>query len=170
MKMQVCDCTLLQYCNIPVLNCYRFFIEVNIVWMCSLFPDILVNVLQCPVRARWPSSHRSRRNWNRETPSEMISCCSLRWAIWNYRILLPVIHQRNVVLDHHDYVYSQPLLFLMEVLYLFRSSQCSTIGVTKAVVCVILSGMMHIKEPLLLIGKSSICSSSRFPHLPYNHK
>ena len=65
---------------------------------------------------------------------------------------------------------SERLLFLMEVLYLFRSSQCSTIGVTKAVVCVILSGMMHIKEPLLLIGKSSICSSSRFSHLPYNHK
>ena len=36
-----------------------------------------------------------------------------------------------------------------------RSSQCSTTGVTKAVVCAILSGMVHIKEPLLLIGKSS---------------
>ena len=39
----------------------------------------------------------------------------------------------------------------------------STTGVTKAVVCVILSGMMHIKEPLLLIGKSSPCGGSRFP-------
>ena len=28
-------------------------------------------------------------------------------------------------------------------------------GVTKAVVCAILSGMVHIKEPLLLIEKSS---------------
>ena len=45
-----------------------------------------------------------------------------------------------------------------------RSSQCSTTGVTKAVVCVILSvGMMHIKEPLLLIGKSSPCGGSGFP-------
>ena len=44
-----------------------------------------------------------------------------------------------------------------------RSSQCSTTGVTKAMVCVILSGMMHIKEPLLLIGKSSLCGGSRFP-------
>ena len=36
-------------------------------------------------------------------------------------------------------------------------------GVTKAVVCVILSGMMYIKEPLLLIGKSSPCGGSGFP-------
>ena len=51
-----------------------------------------------------------------------------------------------------------------------RSSQCSTIGVTKAVVCVILSGMMHIKEPLLLIEKSSPCGGSGLPlsgPLPY---
>ena len=43
------------------------------------------------------------------------------------------------------------------------SSQCSTTGVTKAVVSAILSGMVHIKEPLLLIGKSSLCGDSRFP-------
>ena len=36
-------------------------------------------------------------------------------------------------------------------------------SVTKAVVCAILSGMMHIKEPLLLIRKSSPCGSSGFP-------
>ena len=35
--------------------------------------------------------------------------------------------------------------------------------VTKAVVCAILSGMVHIKEPLLLIGKSSPCDGSGFP-------
>ena len=34
------------------------------------------------------------------------------------------------------------------------SSQCSMNGVTKAVVCAIMSGMVHIKEPLLLIGKN----------------
>ena len=44
-----------------------------------------------------------------------------------------------------------------------RSSQCSTTGVTKAVVCVILSGMVHIKDPLLLIDKSSLCGGSGFP-------
>ena len=33
----------------------------------------------------------------------------------------------------------------------------------QAVVRIILSGMMHIKEPLLLIGKSSLCGSSGFP-------
>ena len=39
-----------------------------------------------------------------------------------------------------------------------------TTGVTKSVVCAILScGMVHIKEPLLLIGKSSLCGGSRFP-------
>ena len=42
-------------------------------------------------------------------------------------------------------------------------TQCSTTGVTKTVVCVILSGMMHIKEPLLLIVKSSLCGGSGFP-------
>ena len=45
-----------------------------------------------------------------------------------------------------------------------HSSQCSTTGVTNAVVCVILSvAMMHIKEPLLLIRKSSLCGGSGFP-------
>ena len=34
---------------------------------------------------------------------------------------------------------------------------------TKAVVCVNLSGMVHIKEPLLLIDKSSLCGGSGFP-------
>ena len=41
------------------------------------------------------------------------------------------------------------------------SSQCSTTGVTKAVVCAILSvGWCILKEPLLLIDKSSLCGSS----------
>ena len=54
-------------------------------------------------------------------------------------------------------------------------------GVTKAVVCAILSGMVHIKELLLLIGKCSQCGGSGFPlslsewsfticPTPYNHK
>ena len=47
--------------------------------------------------------------------------------------------------------------------YISRSSQCSTTGLTKAVVCAILSGMVHIKEPLLLIGNSSPCGGSGFP-------
>ena len=46
-----------------------------------------------------------------------------------------------------------------------RSSQCSTTGVTKAVVCAILCGMVHIKEPFLLIGKSSPCGGRGFPLL-----
>ena len=40
-----------------------------------------------------------------------------------------------------------------------RSSKCSTTDVTKAVVCDI-TIVMHIKDPLLLIGKSSPCGGS----------
>ena len=39
-----------------------------------------------------------------------------------------------------------------------RSSQCST-----ALVCYTVCGIMHIKEPLLLFGKSSQCGGSRVP-------
>ena len=58
------------------------------------------------------------------------------------------------------------------------SSQCSTTGCGMWYpVC----GMVHIKEPLMLIGKSSLCGGSRFPFslsewslticlMPYNHK
>ena len=35
-------------------------------------------------------------------------------------------------------------------------------GVTKAVVFAIVCGMVHIKEPLLLIVKSNLCGGSRF--------
>ena len=44
-----------------------------------------------------------------------------------------------------------------------RSSQCSTSGVTGRGMCHPACGMMHIKEPLLLMGKSSPCVGSRFP-------
>ena len=44
-----------------------------------------------------------------------------------------------------------------------HSSQCSMTGVTKAVVCVILSGMVHIKELLLLIRKNSPYGGNMFP-------
>ena len=53
---------------------------------------------------------------------------------------------------------------MVDPLSYFCSSQCSTTGVTKVMVCAILSGRVHIKEPLLLIGKSGSCSGSRgFP-------
>ena len=62
-----------------------------------------------------------------------------------------------------------------------RSSRCSTTGITKALVCAILSGMVHIKKTLLLIGKSSLCGGSGFPFslsewsfticlMPYNRR
>ena len=56
------------------------------------------------------------------------------------------------------------------------------LDITKAVVCAMLScGMVHIKEPLLLIVKSSLCDGSGFPFslsewclticlTPYNRK
>ena len=60
------------------------------------------------------------------------------------------------------------------------SSQCSTTGVTKAVVMYYYVGkMVHIKEPLLLIGNSSPCGGSECPltewsfticPTSYNHK
>ena len=43
-----------------------------------------------------------------------------------------------------------------------RSSHCSMTGVTKAM-CYPVCGMMHIKEPLLLIQKSSPYVDSGFP-------
>ena len=45
----------------------------------------------------------------------------------------------------------------------FRSNQCSITGVTKTVVCAVLYVVVHIKEPLLLIGKNSFCGSREFP-------
>ena len=63
---------------------------------------------------------------------------------------------------------------------LFLVSASVMTGLTKAAVCVILTGMVHIKEPLLLIEKSSPCGGIGFPLLsvwsfticltPYNHK
>ena len=66
--------------------------------------------------------------------------------------------------------------------FISRSSQCSHDWCNKGHgMCYPVCGMMHIKEPLLLIGKSSLCGSSRFPLLlsewsfsicltPYNRK
>ena len=48
---------------------------------------------------------------------------------------------------------------MVDPLNYFRSSQCSMTGVTKTVVCAVLS-MVHIKDPLLLIKKNSSCSGS----------
>ena len=48
--------------------------------------------------------------------------------------------------------------------YSHRFSQCSTTGVTNAMVYVILSvGVLHIKEPLLVIRTSTPSDSSGFP-------
>ena len=63
-----------------------------------------------------------------------------------------------------------------------RSSQCSTTGVKKGRgMCYPVCGMMHIKQTLLLIGKSSPCGGRGFSLslyewsfticlTPYNHK
>ena len=41
-----------------------------------------------------------------------------------------------------------------------HSSQCTTTGLAKAVVCIILSGMMHIKEPLLILPSFTLSTSN----------
>ena len=61
------------------------------------------------------------------------------------------------------------------------SSQCSTTGNKGCGMCYPVCGMMHIKELMLLIRKSSLCGGSGFPlslsvwsfticMTPYNHK
>ena len=63
--------------------------------------------------------------------------------------------------------------------YILVPASVPTTGVTKAVVSCF--GMVHIKEPFLLIDKSSLCGGSGFPSslsewslticpLPYNRK
>ena len=47
-------------------------------------------------------------------------------------------------------------------LFLFPASAPRLVK-TKVMVCAILCGMVHIKEPLLLIEKSSPCGGSGFP-------
>ena len=63
-----------------------------------------------------------------------------------------------------DYISTQLSVSLGHVTNICKD--CSTTSVTKAVVCIILSGMMHINEPLLLIGKSLLSRYLSGP-LPY---
>ena len=52
----------------------------------------------------------------------------------------------------------------------FRSNHCFTTGVSNVMVCTILSVGSYIKDPLLLIEKSSPCSGgSGLPLLPSGH-
>ena len=44
-----------------------------------------------------------------------------------------------------------------------RSSQCSTTDNKGWGMCYPVCGMVHIKEPLMLIGKTSLCGGSGFP-------
>ena len=78
------------------------------------------------------------------------------WCIHPFTHIYPSIHS-NIHIPIHSSVSIHS--------FISRSSQCSTTGVTKAMVCIILSGMMHTKEPLLLIRKSSPCGSSGLPLL-----
>ena len=49
------------------------------------------------------------------------------------------------------------------LVHISHSSQCSMTGVTNAMVCAILSGMVHIKEPLLLIERiDSVVAAAGF--------
>ena len=48
-----------------------------------------------------------------------------------------------------------------------RFSQCPTTGVIKAVVCVILSGMMHIKERVAVMAAAGFLSRYLIASLQY---
>ena len=48
-------------------------------------------------------------------------------------------------------------------LFLVPDSECSTTDNKGRGMCYRVCGMVHIKEPLLLIGKSSACGGSGFP-------
>ena len=69
----------------------------------------------------------------------------------------------------HDWCKQRPwyvLSCMWDGSVISRSSQCSTTGVNKGRgMCYPVCGMMHIKEPLLLMGKSSPCGGSGFPYL-----
>ena len=78
--------------------------------------------------------------------------------IYSYMVLALIPVERNSC-NFMDYSYQ---LAASDLLYA-RSRQCSKTGVTKTGMCYPVYGVVHIKEPLLLIGKSSPCGSSRFP-------
>ena len=106
-------------------------------------------------------------------------CYVFKWYTSNtsLRYIFGIYCLQEIYLQYLTRVHIWNLFFLQEIyfcyftrswnLYLFttsRPSQCSTTGVTKTVVCIILSvGWCIQKEPLLLIGKSSLCGGSRFP-------
>ena len=62
------------------------------------------------------------------------------------------------------YLYSPVLLHHIVTIVVFsHSNQCSTTGVKKGCgMCYLVCGMMHIKEPLLLIRKSNPCGDTSF--------
>ena len=102
--------------------------------------------------------------------------CMLRWAEWFLFSYVDVSIWHLSFLEWCDGLSDRSFMGWTHWA-ISRSSQCSMTGVTKAVVCAILYGMVHIKEPLLLIKKSSLCGSSRFPFslsewslTPYNRK
>ena len=60
---------------------------------------------------------------------------------------------------------SSDRFLMVDPLNYFSFTQCPTTGVTGHGMCYPVLGMVHIKEPFLLIGKSSSCDGSRFPLL-----
>ena len=128
MKMQLCDCTLLKYCNISVLYCYRFFIEVNIVWMRRLFPWYSC---QC-VAVSSPCSVAEFTSLQKELEQRDSQRDDLVLQLKVSYLNVP----QNLTCNPSTKCRAGPswlslLKKFNEVLYLFRSSQCSTTGVTR---------------------------------------
>ena len=90
-------------------------------------------------------------------------CMAVRWKHNIVTPLLTMFYSNYFHLHSYNKINQSDILFLrIPLMFLLPIRQCSTTDVIKAVVCIILCGMMHIKEPLLLIRKSSLCGSSRF--------
>ena len=88
---------------------------------------------------------------------------SLCFATW-FKKLTPIPSPPHHHPPKHTYFINmtQMIIFLMvDPSAIYCSNQISTRGVTKAVVCALLS--VHIKEPLLVIRKCSPYGGSEFP-------
>ena len=84
-------------------------------------------------------------------------------------------HRNKVVMFRLDYIsltkMTADATLYFDLVHAFSSlshfSQCTTAGVTGHGMCYPVCWIVHIKEPLLLIGKNNSCASSGFHLLPF---
>ena len=95
-----------------------------------------------------PSSQTSTRSWPRRLSGRVLTSCNSSACISVVRASAHGAMDRRID-PSLSYLSFQP------VLHDWCNKGCG--------MCYPVCGMVHIKEPLLLIGKSSPCGSSRFP-------